>query len=262
MSATMSIVSPLGYSRSTCGYCSAAGQQSKAKTSRSYGMWAHDLSPEHYQALCDRGWRRSGRYVYKPDQERTCCKQITIRLKAGAFRFSHSHKRTIKRALLQLYAEDAAGEAIYRSVWGKGKGKGKYTEPTSLKSVFNAMQGQDQPTDAGLAASSDPARVGKQTMNLIHKTRQIQSMARRKQPTSDGLAAESACRHPPYSQGKRLAKRLLTSLVLAASSDEKYELFRQYQMQVHKESSENVSSRAGFERFLCDSSIRVSRRSP
>lgn len=29
----------------------------------SSGMWAHYLSAENYQALLDRGWRRSGRLV-------------------------------------------------------------------------------------------------------------------------------------------------------------------------------------------------------
>lgn len=37
------------------------------------------LRPQDYQAMIDRGWRRSGDYCYKPDMRRTCCPQYTIR---------------------------------------------------------------------------------------------------------------------------------------------------------------------------------------
>lgn len=43
------------------------------------GMWAHRMTVEDYQALIDRGWRRSGHYCYKPTNHRTCCPQYTIR---------------------------------------------------------------------------------------------------------------------------------------------------------------------------------------
>ena len=36
------------------------------------------------QELLDRGWRRSGRYIYKPDLH-TCCPQYTIRLDTRLF---------------------------------------------------------------------------------------------------------------------------------------------------------------------------------
>ena len=42
-------------------------------------MWAHVLNVEQYQALIDRGWRRSGSYCYKPVMDRICCPPYTIR---------------------------------------------------------------------------------------------------------------------------------------------------------------------------------------
>lgn len=42
-------------------------------------MWAERLTCEDYQNLIDRGWRRSGKYVYKPKMDETCCPQYTIR---------------------------------------------------------------------------------------------------------------------------------------------------------------------------------------
>lgn len=43
------------------------------------GMTAHFLSVEDYQDLIDRGWRRSGKYCYKPSNRTTCCPSYTIK---------------------------------------------------------------------------------------------------------------------------------------------------------------------------------------
>ncbi|KAL3082596.1 hypothetical protein niasHT_038185 [Heterodera trifolii] len=40
------------------------------------GLWAHQLTVHHYQWLANRGWRRSGRFLYKPLMYRTCCPQF------------------------------------------------------------------------------------------------------------------------------------------------------------------------------------------
>jgi arginine-tRNA-protein transferase len=49
-----------------------------------------------------------------------------------------------------------------------------------------------------------------------------------------------------------LRQHLKTSLHLASSSPEKYELFRKYQADVHGQTLEQISDISGFERFLCD----------
>ena len=52
------------------------------------GMWAHKLSCEAYQDLLDRGWRRSGLWLYRPlpDKQAACkCHPYTIRLDTAAF---------------------------------------------------------------------------------------------------------------------------------------------------------------------------------
>lgn len=43
------------------------------------GMWADQLTVNDYQDLIDRGWRRSGKYCYKPIMNQTCCPQYPIR---------------------------------------------------------------------------------------------------------------------------------------------------------------------------------------
>ncbi|XP_075072405.1 arginyl-tRNA--protein transferase 1 isoform X9 [Mixophyes fleayi] len=74
-----------------CGYCRSL----RGKVS--HGMWAHSLTVQDYQDLIDRGWRRSGKYVYKPLMSETCCPQYTIRMVAPNFQPSKSHKKVLKK---------------------------------------------------------------------------------------------------------------------------------------------------------------------
>ncbi|XP_069609766.1 arginyl-tRNA--protein transferase 1 isoform X2 [Ranitomeya imitator] len=82
----------------TCGYCRA--QRGKA----SHGMWAHSLTVQDYQNLIDRGWRRSGKYAYKPLMSQTCCPQYTIRLSAVNYQPNKSHKKVLKK--VQKFLQD------------------------------------------------------------------------------------------------------------------------------------------------------------
>ena len=55
------------------------------------------MSIEHYQALIDRGWRRSGHTYYKPDLTRSCCPHYTIRLDVEKFKASKSQRQAANR---------------------------------------------------------------------------------------------------------------------------------------------------------------------
>uniref|UniRef100_A0A8C3C215 Arginyl-tRNA--protein transferase 1 n=1 Tax=Cairina moschata TaxID=8855 RepID=A0A8C3C215_CAIMO len=76
-----------------CGYCK------NESGNLSHGMWAHSMTVQDYQDLIDRGWRRSGKYVYKPIMNQTCCPQYTIRCQALRFQTSKSHKKVLKKML-------------------------------------------------------------------------------------------------------------------------------------------------------------------
>ncbi|KAJ8535428.1 hypothetical protein K7X08_023148 [Anisodus acutangulus] len=82
----------VGLRRSSCGYCKSGGS-----SSISHGLWARSLAVDDYQALLDRGWRRSGCFLYKPEMEKTCCPSYTIRLKASDFGPSKEQRRVLKR---------------------------------------------------------------------------------------------------------------------------------------------------------------------
>ncbi|PWN54471.1 hypothetical protein IE53DRAFT_308273 [Violaceomyces palustris] len=119
-SRTLSIVAPAGFSNSTCGYCTSpgSGKRSKAKSSASYGFWAYQLTPQHYQQLIDRGWRRSGHYLYKPDNSRTCCKQIPIRLKVDQYKASKHHRRALHNLFWRIHGTQQK-PAKWKGKWGR-----------------------------------------------------------------------------------------------------------------------------------------------
>lgn len=73
-----------------CGYCK------NETTNISTGLYLSFISPLRYNALIDRGWRRSGMYLYKPSMEKTCCPQYTIRCNALDFRISRSQKKVLR----------------------------------------------------------------------------------------------------------------------------------------------------------------------
>ena len=81
---------PGGPSGHKCGYCGSKDG------SVSNGMWAHLMTCEDYQDLIDRGWRRSGKYCYKPVMNVTCSPQYAIRCEATRFRLSKSQKKVLK----------------------------------------------------------------------------------------------------------------------------------------------------------------------
>ncbi|RZC79294.1 hypothetical protein C5167_003503 [Papaver somniferum] len=86
------VVSDVGRRKSSCGYC-----KSSARSSVTHGLWAHSIIVDDYQDLLDRGWRRSGCFLYKPEMDKTCCPAYTIRLKAADFVASKEQLRVSKR---------------------------------------------------------------------------------------------------------------------------------------------------------------------
>ena len=76
-----------------CGYCS------QSDTSISTGLYLSFTTPHRYNALIDRGWRRSGQYMYKPSMQKTCCPQYTIKCDALNFTPSRSQKQVVKSFL-------------------------------------------------------------------------------------------------------------------------------------------------------------------
>ncbi|WWD00610.1 hypothetical protein V866_007545 [Kwoniella sp. B9012] len=209
------LLTPYGYSSGTCGYCSPAGKRSQRSTSSKYGMVAEQMTPEFYQMLIDRGWRRSGDYVYHPDMARTCCPQYTIRLNSTNFKGNKKHRQVTNRFNRFLETGQKPGEeessttmnvdGKAQAVKGKGNGKGKGKDNESSK---------------------------RDLLDDLHRY-EIGFIQR---------------------DEESLAHRFETKLVPAKATSETFELYKAYQMAVHKDKPEGVTTR-GFDRFLCGKTL-------
>ena len=94
-----------GRHASSCGYCGRAGE-----TSSSDGAVAHALAASTYGELIDDGWRRSGRWLYKPALEASCCAQRTIRVRCEEFAPSKSQRKVMRRLETFLRATERERE--------------------------------------------------------------------------------------------------------------------------------------------------------
>ncbi|KAI9636382.1 arginine-tRNA-protein transferase [Dioszegia hungarica] len=117
------LISPYGYDASTCGYCTPSGSRSAKATSRKYAFEGSQMSVKFYQDIINRGWRRSGDFVYHPDMARSCCPQYTIRLDAREFAPNKKHRQVLNR--WNRYLSTGSREVDASSTDNKGKGKGK-----------------------------------------------------------------------------------------------------------------------------------------
>ncbi|GJN14558.1 hypothetical protein PR202_gb01401 [Eleusine coracana subsp. coracana] len=117
-----SVMIDYGRRRTTCGYC-----RSTSPTSISHGLWANSLKADDYQVLLDRGWRRSGCFLYKPEMERTCCPSYTIRLKANDFICSKEQGRVLKK--MQRFLDGELDQQVESSKCKPSPTKRSLSEP-------------------------------------------------------------------------------------------------------------------------------------
>lgn len=166
------VVTPSGYiNKSHCGYCG------RDDSSSMFGMVASEMTVDAYQKLIDRGFRRSGTFIYKPDQKNSCCVMYTVRLDVGKYKPTKEQRQVANRF------KHAYNSAEHDTHSKKHKGK---------DNAFNLEMW---------------ARPGSDKLRIV--------------------------------------------LDSSASTKEKFELYKKYQVQVHNDKEDDVSERQ-FKRFLCD----------
>ncbi|KAJ1308718.1 hypothetical protein OPQ81_004409 [Rhizoctonia solani] len=93
----ITIVEIYGDQLSSCGYCTKKDGSMRPRTSHTVGMGPLQMSCSVYKRLIDRGWRRSGDYLYKPNLKESCCPQYTIKLDAMNFKLSKSQRKALNK---------------------------------------------------------------------------------------------------------------------------------------------------------------------
>ena len=261
-----------------CGYCKSQD------TSISNGMWSHYLTVEDYQDLIDRGWRRSGKYCYKPIMDKTCCPMYTISCHAAKFRLSKSQKAVLKKMNKYLLEGEAkktpsdvpstsaaatASPAAKKPVQpGKGADptkplarKAKVLRKELRESKKKLVSRETASTSTSVeGGDGDSGSVGMALAGSSNPTRDLATKG-----DSDGrkpLEAFLTLPSPPQGSGGSNAHCLEITLVCSSPPSEKfkatlsesYALYKRYQMAVHGDAEKDCKE-SGYKRFLCDSPL-------
>ncbi|KAF2273327.1 arginine-tRNA-protein transferase 1 [Westerdykella ornata] len=170
----------------------------------SYYITSNRLTVDVYQALVDRGWRRSGTIFYKPDVLRHCCPHYTIRLPVAEFKPTRDQRQSVNRWNRHILGEEYIKEAAK-------------LHPKSKQEKARQRNSYD-------------------LVSTIHESEY------------------DHVKRPPEP-----AHKFEVTLEPDEFTQEKYDLFRNYQQHVHHEKPHEISA-GGFRRFLCSSPLQRTTR--
>ncbi|XP_033741170.1 arginyl-tRNA--protein transferase 1-like isoform X1 [Pecten maximus] len=271
-----------------CGYCGNNGNCS-------HGMWAHSLTVQDYQDLIDRGWRRSGKYCYKPTMNKTCCPHYTIKMEAPNFKLNKSHKKILKQMNKYLIYGTVKGE-VTKSTETKPKPEVREATKATVDRTDDNItdttpsQGPKAPPRPGSGADPNkpPMRKAKDIRLERKKSRdliKLQSMteeeAKAAQELARGLDREastmssvSICSTKNEAKtladflsepdkAEKCAHKLEIRLVRSnprskefeESFKESHQVYHKYQMGIHNDPPHKPSE-SQYTRFLCDSPLQ------
>uniref|UniRef100_A0A9J7X3S9 Arginyl-tRNA--protein transferase 1 n=1 Tax=Cyprinus carpio carpio TaxID=630221 RepID=A0A9J7X3S9_CYPCA len=224
-------------------------------------MWSHTMTVQDYQDLIDRGWRRSGKYVYKPTMNKTCCPQYTIRCHALNFHPSKTHKKTLKKVNRFLSRGEMPDNAVMLVL--------------STGDLINSCISSIIVVLLILGKGADPSRPLGRKAKDIRKERRLQkeqqkqqeaesssvnpvpSKSSSNQPKSlEEFITESLPNDPLHRLEVRLVRSKPPSPQFKASFDASYQVYKLYQMAIHKDPPDKPTE-SQFKRFLCDSPLEA-----
>ncbi|KAE8712037.1 Arginyl-tRNA--protein transferase 1 [Hibiscus syriacus] len=273
-----SLVVDCGLWRSSCGYCKSSGG-----TIISYGLRAHSLTVNDYQDLLDRGWRRSGCFLYKPEMEMTCCPSYTIRLKASDFVPSKEQRRVYRRmqrfldATLEArkpmeLADDQnaskhTGSSVNHLVSSSGnesfffgnkwENKAEKFMPRLSNQIDKVVHTYIEVGNFLLEINFQMLRACKGHINFYSTDksasldRDVQIVALPEESGS-GSQSSSAKKSSEHHQGQK--RKLEIRLKRSSFDPEEYALYKRYQIKVHNDPPDRVTE-SSYRRFLVDTPL-------
>uniref|UniRef100_A0A8C4IBT4 Arginyl-tRNA--protein transferase 1 n=1 Tax=Dicentrarchus labrax TaxID=13489 RepID=A0A8C4IBT4_DICLA len=217
-----------------CGYCK------NEKGNFSHGMWTHTMTVQDYQDLIDRGWRRSGKYVYKPIMNKTCCPQYTIRCHALKFQPSKSHKKILKKM----------SKFLSKGELPKGPGDGLGADASrppcrKAKDVRKERRLQKEQMRQGADGVSSIVSPTPPTPTQDNQPKPLEDFINESLPDSSSHCLEV-----------RLVPVNFEDPQFTASYQQSVALYARYQMAIHGDDP-SACSESEFRRFLCDSPLEA-----
>jgi len=235
-----------------CGYCK---QQNK---SLSRGMWAHRLLVEDYELLLNRGWRRSGKYCYKPTMKETCCPQYEIKCDVNQIKLSKSQKKVIRRMKNFLLSEESKSPKKNPNI--SEQKKPSDLENTSIPSPSPKSYKKGDGADPNLPTciKAKVRRLQKKKKNLSEK-----SLVPAKPTNSvNNIQPNLEEQLPHLSDSINFKRKLKVKLVSSEPTSQEfedtkqqsYELYLKYQTKIHQD-KETECTQLQWQRFLVGSPL-------
>jgi len=254
----MSIVQIYGEEQegSQCGYCDSKNG------SISYGMWANTLTVNDYQSLIQRGWRRSGCYLYKPNMRQTCCPPYTIRLDVTKFQISKSQKK-VKRKM-ERFLEDTLTPA--EMVENEDQNESQIAKEGQKEREQNQEQTKEQ-SEGQKEKQTGEQKEREQNQEQTKEQNEGQKEEQNKEPAEEqnqgqnqgkqkGSLLSKGIKKPKQKemQAKKSApqRQLMITLKRSEFTQESYELYANYQKTIHNDFDTSVG---GYTNFLVDSPL-------
>lgn len=272
---------PNGPTPFKCGYCKAPD------TSMIEGVLAHRMTCQDFQDLVDRGFQRSGKFIYRPFMKRTCCPQYVFRTNVTKFRLSKQQRATIRK--MNKYLIEGHGCEDGKQSEGERPSSDTVTIDSGPSKTMNKPS---KPVRPGLGA--DPSKPQCKKAKVLRKERKAKKAAEKhvaessekittleKKPTAgitsaDQMSQSPRTTHPSSSatveewqddkiavpQAPSYAHEFTTRLVSCAPCDsqfietyeESYTVFRKFQLGVHTDSEEDCRE-TNFNEFLVESPL-------
>lgn len=248
--------------RQNCSYCST--QEGSTES----WLQSGNITPDQYQMLLDRGWRRIGFFICKPIVDKGCCRQYAIRSDAINFTLSKSQRRVLKRMSKFLMTE---GDGDME----KWKSKRSDRSLSAVKNEASAGRSDDidhlQPLVEGVPYSVKSAEVMREMPKIVkkaprrglgpdpNKPKCLKSKIRRGTKKGGSSHDDPKSVPDPYislrssiphlNQSEQFKRNLKVILVPAGESDpyfhrtarESFEVFKKFQTVVLKESESEWS---------------------
>ncbi|RWS04720.1 Arginyl-tRNA--protein transferase 1-like protein [Dinothrombium tinctorium] len=276
-----------------CGYC-----KGMKPASVDSGLWAHCLTARNYQLMIDRGWRRSGKYCYKPDLKKSCCPPYTIRCEALHFKLSKSQKRVLK-AMYEFLSFDKKPTHNAKEMTMSHEMVVEHDFPktsTKLENIrdFHQNSNSSLHTKSEMATNETLEKVENNTLRQLqtsksYKNKQEKAKQKRIERSVQKIMRKMNCdkeearrvlrerrKVKPKNIQKSLEERLavpppenarhhLEIRFVSTSTDEfkatfitSHKVYEKYQMTVHKDTPDECTQKQ-FKRFLIDNPFELER---
>jgi arginine-tRNA-protein transferase len=279
----VSIVADCGDNVSKCGYTKkpdASFTHGIPFSIHILGIWAYNMTCSDYQELIDRNWRRSGKYLYKPDPTKSAIIQYTIRLDSTKFQPEKStHPKVVSK--------------LSNFLTPKVEPKEKITIDPNQKELLEMMTGtfislldvlklDDNVKSEAIKNQKELIQVLEAKDKKFHYysnflLRFSNFLKKHKSDILIGTLEEHvgklikidfqvnknmihfAIKNPKEKivlekETETKNKKLTIKMVPSAYSQESYDLYKKYQMSVHKDKESKITPE-GYKNFLVDSPL-------